>query len=70
MTEQENDILNRWVTRALRAENKLRLAGMPGGEGVNIWGEDEYLVRCSEHKNGRTCTIDEVRAAQARLAGQ
>ena len=70
MTEQENDILNRWVTRALRAENKLRLAGMPGGESVGMYGEDEYLVQCLEHKDGRTCTIDEVRAAKARLAGR
>ncbi|MND19386.1 hypothetical protein D3C80_97010 [compost metagenome] len=68
MDNNETEILNRWKARALRAENKLRLAGLPGGEAVEIWGEDDYLVLCLQHKDGRTCTLDELQAAQARLA--
>ncbi|BBR09290.1 hypothetical protein [Aeromonas caviae] len=68
MDNKETEILNRWKARALRAENKLRLAGLPGGEAVEIWGEDDYLVLCLQHKDGRTCTLDEQQAAQVRVA--
>ncbi|HHP5454632.1 TPA: hypothetical protein ACSCXL_004125 [Aeromonas veronii] len=67
MSEKDTAILNRWKARALRAENKLRLAGLKGGESVAGWSDDEYLVLCLEHKDGSTATVDELQAAQARL---
>lgn len=68
MNSKEIEILNRWKGRALRAENKLRLAGMPGGEAVAAFDDDEFLVLCMVHKDGSTCTIDDITAAEQRIA--
>lgn len=67
--EQMQATIDRWKSRALIAENKLRLAGLPGGESVDIWDDDSFLVATLTHKNGDpVVTIDQLNAARKRVS--
>lgn len=62
----EAAVLDRWRSRALRAEMKLHRANL-GHNVSDMYTDDEWLVFTLEHKDGSAPRIDEVNAARARL---
>lgn len=68
MTDAENEVLNRWKSRALRAEMQLHRAGLISYCPADVWSDDAYLTITLEHKDGRRPHIDELNAARNRFA--
>lgn len=61
------DALDRWISRALRAELALFKAGIDTRDPREVYTSDEWLIRTLEHKDGRAPTIDELRFARMRI---
>lgn len=65
ITEQ---IIWRWKRRALRAEQHLRRLGIE--KTPLAYSDDEYLTIVLEHVDGRVATVDEIKAAKARIEAE
>lgn len=60
--------MERWISRALRAEAQLFEAGLRAGDPRSVYSDDAWLDRTFAHKDGSQATIDELIAARNRLA--
>lgn len=62
------EVLNRWKSRALRAEMKLYRAGLSTYCPADLYSDAEYLLITLEHKDGRSPHVSELIDARERLA--
>lgn len=67
MNYEEKQVLNRWKSRALRAEAKLFRAGMAQFDPTQLFADDEWIFLTLEKKDGSLVTVDEVREAKNSL---
>jgi hypothetical protein len=62
--------LERWQSRALRAEHALFKAGLKPSTPADVWGDDEWLCVTFEHKDGSPVHVDQLNAARERVAAK
>lgn len=61
-------ILNRWKSRALRAEMALYRAGLSDYDPSAIYSDAQWIVLCYEKKDGKMISILDLELAKRSLA--